>query len=134
MALAAVWVELESLRARAAQLEAAKIGTDDEPRRVLRADCQALRAAVVFIASAAAVPAEPAEPEPEPEQQQEPGAGLDAATKQPEDVWKPEELVLQQEMLTHLLVEGQHAAGRAEIERKLRVVKQQLDRACVQSS
>ena len=131
MALAAAWVELESLRARAAQLEAAKIGIDDEPLRVLRADCQALRAAVVFIASAAA---EPAEPEPEPEQQQEPGAGLDAATKQLEHVWKPEELVLQQEMLTHLLVEGQHAAGRAEIERKLRVVKQQLDRACVQSS
>ena len=131
MALAAAWVELESLRARAAQLEAAKIGTDDEPLRVLRADCQALRAAVVFIASAAA---EPAEPEPEPEQQQEPGAGLDAATKQLEHVWKPEELVLQQEMLTHLLVEGQHAAGRAEIEHKLRVVKQQLDRACEQSS
>ncbi len=109
--LAAAWQELASLQARVARME--NTGTIDEQQlREVRAGCQALRAA-----------AHSFDVRPCPVVRQRDGA-------ESEQQWKPEELVVQQEMLTHLLLEGDHTAGSPAIKQKLKFVEQQLDRAC----
>lgn len=85
---------------------------------IVHADSQALRPAVHDSAARAAGES-PRIVDPESD-----------ASVEREHHWRPEELIVQQEMLTHLLVEeAVDAAGRAEIEGKLRRVKRQLDRA-----
>jgi hypothetical protein len=110
--LAAAWQELASLQARVARMETTE-SIDEQQLRAVRAGCQALRAAAHSIAGRPYSP-----------------AGLRDGAEPEQQQWKPEELVLQQEMLTHLLLEGDHTAGSPEIKRKLKFVEQQLDKAC----